>query len=79
MLSLLSFVLAQQPKMPDFPSKMDFPSDSSAGAGILGALCAGGAVMFLVVFVFFALLPLIGVWKVFSKAGKPGWAVLIPI
>lgn len=27
----------------------------------------------------FGLLVLIGAWKVFTKAGKPGWAVIIPI
>ncbi len=26
-----------------------------------------------------SLIPLIGMWKMFVKAGKPGWAVLIPI
>ncbi len=45
------------------------PSAAAAGMGIGGML------------VFFALglLMLISVWKVFTKAGKPGWASIIPI
>lgn len=35
---------------------------------------AGGLVLFV-----FWLLVLIGAWKVFTKAGKPGWAVIVPI
>ena len=27
----------------------------------------------------FFLLPIIGMWKIFEKANKPGWAVIIPI
>ncbi len=27
----------------------------------------------------FAVLAIIGIWKVFTKAGKPGWAAIIPI
>lgn len=47
-----------------------------AAAGILGLCCA--------CFPFFLLLALflpmyIGMWKVFEKAGQPGWGALIPI
>jgi hypothetical protein len=38
----------------------------------------GGALGTIVALVF-SLIPLIAMWKVFTKAGKPGWAVLIPI
>ncbi len=34
---------------------------------------------FLLVFVVIGIVTLIGMWKVFTKAGQPGWAVLIPI
>jgi signal peptidase I len=36
-------------------------------------------VAFLIVFIFFFVLPYIGLWKLFEKAGHPGWNVLIPI
>jgi len=39
----------------------------------IGALCGG--LIGLAVGVFL----LIAIWKIFTKAGKPGWAVLIPI
>lgn len=35
---------------------------------------AGGLVLFV-----FWLLVFIGAWKVFTKAGKPGWAIIVPI
>ena len=39
-----------------------------------------GMGLFLMIFVFaIALLMIISGWKVFTKAGKPGWAALIPI
>lgn len=39
----------------------------AAGAGIL------------VVFLAIAILMIVSLWKIFSKAGQPGWAILIPI
>jgi hypothetical protein len=44
---------------------------AAAAAGIIG-------LMFLFVYFTVALLTVAGQWKVFSKAGRPGWAVLIP-
>jgi len=41
----------------------------NSGAGILVPL-----VFFTLVLLFMA-----GMWKTFSKAGKPGWACLVPI
>jgi len=42
------------------------------GGGLAGLLCP---LLMLLIFV----LILIGVWKVFVKAGQPGWGCLIPI
>jgi hypothetical protein len=49
-------------------------TEAIAAVGILAFLAAFA-------FVFFAIyaICLIGLWKVFTKAGQPGWAVLIPI
>jgi hypothetical protein len=41
--------------------------------GMVGGLCGG---MFGLIF---AVLAIVGLWKVFTKAGKPGWAAIIPI
>lgn len=41
--------------------------------GMLGGLCGG--LLGLAIGVF----ELIAMWKIFTKAGKPGWAALIPI
>ena len=51
------------------------PGDDGSGALGGGLCCFGcGFVYFLI-----PLLMIIGMWKVFAKAGQPGWASLIPI
>lgn len=45
------------------------------GAG--AALAVGGTMMLF--FLAIAVVAIIGVWKVFTKAGQPGWAAIIPI
>jgi hypothetical protein len=42
------------------------------------ALLGMGLVFFLVMMVI-AVVFIIGMWKVYTKAGQPGWAILIPI
>lgn len=49
-------------------------SDEAAAAGIMAFFAA-----FFLVFVVIGIVALIGMWKVFTKAGQPGWAVLIPV
>jgi uncharacterized protein DUF5684 len=51
--------------------------DGAAGEGGLIAALLGGAfsLVFLLVFV----IVVAGMWKVFEKAGEPGWAALVPI
>jgi len=48
---------------------------SDAAAATAGAVAGG------VMFVYFAILivMIIAMWKVFTKAGQPGWAAIIPI
>ncbi len=48
----------------------------SEGAGLLAGLLGLG---FSVVMLAFGLLMIASVWKIFTKAGKPGWASIIPI
>jgi hypothetical protein len=40
---------------------------------------AGGAVIGTVVWLAITVVMIVAVWKLFAKAGKPGWASLIPI
>jgi hypothetical protein len=40
---------------------------------------SGAMVLFGLVIVVLAVLSIIGMWKMFVKAGKPGWAALLPI
>ena len=46
------------------------------GAGAASLLALGGTFVLLMLAV--AVVFIIGFWKVFSKAGQPGWACLIP-
>lgn len=47
-----------------------------AGGGALALICGGGGFLFMaVIFIVFIAI----FWKVFSKAGQPGWASLVPI
>jgi len=39
----------------------------------------GGSTVLMLVWLAIVVLVIVGVWKVFAKAGKPGWGALIPI
>ena len=52
-------------------------NNSNGSDGALVSLLAGGFV--LVIELAIVLVVIIGLWKVFTKAGKPGWAAIIPI
>ena len=55
---------------------MDYSSDySSGGIGIL----AGIGATFIIIYLAIAIVAIAGMWKTFEKAGKPGWAAIIPI
>lgn len=55
---------------------MDYSQDySSAGSGIF----AGVAVIFIIFYLAVFVAIIAGMWKTFEKAGKPGWAAIIPI
>ena len=51
---------------------MDSNTQAAAAAGTIGAV---GLIIYLAVIV----LLIASVWKIFTKAGQPGWAALIPI
>lgn len=50
------------------------PYESIDNGGVMAAM---GAIMF--VYVAVLLLIIISLWKIFTKAGRPGWAAIIPI
>ncbi len=50
------------------------------GSGNGGAVVGGiGGTIFMLVYLAIMVLLLMGMWKVFVKAGEPGWAVFVPI
>ncbi|MEY3949146.1 MAG: hypothetical protein RJB43_501 [Verrucomicrobiota bacterium] len=54
-------------------------NQEAAALGALLALIAGFGMILIAGIVVIGIVTLIGMWKVFTKAGEPGWAVLIPI
>lgn len=46
------------------------------GGGVMAALFGGAFAIFWLII---AVIVIAGMWKVFTKAGKPGWAAIIPI
>lgn len=54
-------------------------SYSSSSADMSSGLVAAMLGMFLIPWIVVTIISIIGKWKVFEKAGKPGWASLIPI
>lgn len=51
---------------------------SANATGIFG-LIAGLGTMFLIISLVISILVLVSMWKIFKKAGKGGWEILIPI
>ena len=70
-------LFAQDSPTPADTSSPDAAANAAgAAAGILGAGCGCvGVVIYFAVIV----LVIIGLWKVFVKAGKPGWGAIVPI
>jgi hypothetical protein len=56
----------------NFLAQSDYETSTSAGGGAGGM--AGGVIGLIVGIVLIA-----SFWKIFSKAGQPGWAAIIPI
>jgi hypothetical protein len=53
----------------------DYGGSSGAGAGV----AAAAAGVFGLIYLAILLLVIAGLWKIFTKAGQPGWAAIVPI
>ena len=51
---------------------MTFAQQDGGGGG-------AGMMVFMVLYIAVILVAIVGVWKVFEKAGKPGWASIVPV
>jgi hypothetical protein len=51
-------------------------SPGGRGGGLIGALFGGA---FFLVWLAVVVLVFVSLWKIFEKAGKPGWAGIVPI
>ena len=56
---------------------MNNGADGAAAAKLM-ALLAGSCIIWVIALAL-GVVCIIGMWKTFTKAGKPGWAVIIPI
>lgn len=52
-----------------------YDSSSAASAGVMAALFG----VFLIPMIIVYVIQIVGMWKIFEKANKPGWAAIIPI
>ena len=43
------------------------------------AAAAGVMMVYMVILLIVSIISLVGLWKIFVKAGKPGWGAIIPI
>lgn len=54
---------------------METSEYENVDTGLFAAMGTGMLILWLAVFI----LIIAGIWKIFSKAGKPGWASIVPI
>ncbi|MBQ6518740.1 MAG: hypothetical protein IJI14_08470 [Anaerolineaceae bacterium] len=55
------------------------PEAAAAATGIFGAFFGASFAVFAIIALVFYVLEVIAYWKIFKKAGKPGWHSIIPI
>jgi hypothetical protein len=60
--------------IPAFLLQNDFPGGAAAAGGVFAMM--GTMMLFMLAI---AVVVIIGFWKVFEKAGQPGWAAIVPI
>jgi len=53
----------------------NYDPNSAAGAGLVSAMFGVLLIPMIIVYI----ISIAGMWKTFEKAGKPGWAAIIPI
>jgi hypothetical protein len=56
-----------------------FFQDSSGGSAPGGAMAGTIGIVFTVVAVAIGILEIAALWKIFVRAGQPGWAAIVPI
>ena len=58
---------------------LNFLAQSSAELEAAAGAAVAGLAIFGIIYLAIVLLVIIGMWKVFAKAGKPGWAAIVPV
>ena len=57
----------------------DYYDVTSTTGAAAGAALAGFAIVWFIIVLAIAIFGIITMWKLFEKAGKPGWAAIVPI
>jgi hypothetical protein len=71
LLIILEYYLKHNPTLNKKPMET---SDYSGGGGLMAVMGA-----FAFIYIAILLIIVVSMWKIFVKAGKPGWAAIIPI
>ena len=64
---------------PPDPVKEDLEMNDDAAVGMLSSLAVLFSGVFLIVLLAITVVMIASAWKVFTKAGQPGWAAIVPI
>lgn len=67
-------------QIPTYSSSYDSTSNYDSGATTaLASIFAAFSIIFFIMLIIVVVLFVVSRWKIFTKAGKPGWAAIIPI
>ena len=58
---------------------LNFIAQSTADMEAAAGAAMAGLAIFFIIYLAIIVVVIAGMWKVFAKAGKPGWAAIVPI
>lgn len=64
--------------MPDYSNYISL-SESEASAGLAGGVFGAMLGVWIIICIALCILQIATFWRLYTKAGQPGWACLIPI
>ena len=65
--------------MYDYSTTMDLTNSSDLATDAIAGVFAGMGVVAWIIYIAIAIFEIVAMWKLFEKAGKPGWAAIVPV